>query len=135
MPGTVWGSEQALFSAPRIDNLECAFASLRALVQAQPTDRVQVCAVFDNEEVGSTSRQGANSTFLSDTLYRIAAAFGYASELPVLLGRSFMVSADNAHAVHPNHPELADLANAVWVNEGIVIKHSANQKYTTDAVS
>ncbi len=135
MPGTVWGSEQALFSAPRIDNLECAFASLRALVQAQPTDRVQVCAVFDNEEVGSTSRQGANSTFLSDTLYRIAAAFGYASELPVLLGRSFMVSADNAHAVHPNHPELADPANAVWVNEGIVIKHSANQKYTTDAVS
>ncbi len=136
MPGVLWGMEQEFFSSPRIDNLECAFASLEAIREARNKDQVLVCAIFDNEEVGSTTRQGANASFLSDVLSRIAGGLGIdAGDLPAMLSRSFMVSADNAHATHPNHPEYADPENQVFMNEGVVIKHSANQKYTTDAVS
>ena len=139
-PGTVWGAEDAYVSAGRLDDLECVYTSLTALITAQEQTRrsghVSVCALFDNEEVGSTTKQGADSTFLQDTLRRIALGLGFGEEEWLrLLSGSLMLSADNAHAVHPNHPELADPVNCVWMNEGVVIKHNANQKYTTDALS
>lgn len=136
MPGTIWGAENEYFSAPRIDNLECAFSSLKAIQEAASNDHVNVCAVFDNEEVGSTTKQGAASTFLRDVLERILVVCRVDAEKRMqMIAGSFMVSADNAHATHPNHPEYADPINQVYMNEGIVLKFSARQKYTTDAVS
>lgn len=136
MPGTVWGAANEYFSAPRIDNLECAFSSLRAIRGAKSGNHVNVCAVFDNEEVGSTTKQGAASTFLRDVISRIlVACHADMEESMQAIAGSFMVSADNAHATHPNHPEYADAINQVYMNEGIVLKFSARQKYTTDAVS
>ncbi|MBR6028162.1 MAG: M18 family aminopeptidase [Clostridia bacterium] len=139
-PGTVWGVEDAFVSAGRLDDLECVFTSVAALAEAAEasaqTGHVSVCALFDNEEVGSTSRQGARSTLLRDVLLRIREAAGLdEQDWQAALSTSLMLSADNAHAVHPNHPEYADPVNCVWMNEGVVIKHNANQKYTTDALS
>ena len=141
--GTVWGPEDCFLSAPRLDDLECAYASVLGLIAAEPAGSVGVSCVFDNEEVGSTTKQGAASTFLKDTLRRITACLSEGSETGLLpegqftraLSRSFMISADNAHALHPNHPELTDPVNRPVMNRGIVIKHNANQKYTTDGVS
>lgn len=135
-PGSVWGAHQDYFSCPRIDDLECAYSCAQALLQAQDANHINVCAIFDNEEVGSGTKQGADSTFLSDVLSRTAHALGADDDaLRAAIASSFMVSADNAHAVHPNHPEKYDVGNRVFMNEGVVIKHNANQKYTTDAVS
>ncbi|MBQ6398642.1 MAG: M18 family aminopeptidase [Clostridia bacterium] len=133
---TVWGAEDAYFSCGRIDDLECAWAAVTALTESTARDAVQVCAVFDNEEVGSGSRQGADSGFLYDTLTRMGFALGASDgEIRAAVAGGFMVSADNAHAVHPNHPEKYDKQNRVYMNKGVVIKHNASQKYTTDAVS
>ena len=97
---------------------------------------VNVYACFDNEEVGSGTKQGALSTFLSDVLSRISENLGYSREDHFrAIAKSFMVSCDNAHAVHPNHPEKTDAENCTYLNKGVVIKFSANQKYTTDAIS
>ena len=134
--GSVWGAGDAYFSCGRIDDLECAWAAVQALVRSAARDTIHVCAVFDNEEVGSGSRQGADSGFLYDTLTRLGFALGASDgEIRAATAGSFMVSADNAHAVHPNHPEKYDKQNRVYMNKGIVIKHNANLKYTTDAVS
>ena len=134
--GRVWGEEGAFVSSARLDDLECAYCGLTAIRDSRPRGHVSVCAVFDNEEVGSTTKQGANSTFLSDVLRRIALALGADEEdWHAMLRASFMLSADNAHAVHPNHPELSDPVNRAFMNEGVVVKYNANQKYTTDAVS
>ena len=123
-------------SAPRLDDLECAYTSLEAFLQAGESAAVPVYAVFDNEEVGSGTKQGAASTFLLDTLRRLCLSMGKGEEgYYTSLASSFMVSADNAHALHPNHPEYADPTNPVYMNKGIVVKSNANQKYTTDAVS
>lgn len=93
-------------------------------------------AVFNNEEVGSNTRQGADSTFLTDVLERIAHGCGLDSEAwKAAVANSFMVSADNAHAIHPAHPEYADKGEFPVLGGGIVIKYNANQRYTTDAVS
>ena len=136
VPGTVWGVNSEYLSAPRLDDLECAFASLEAFKAAKQGDHVNVCCVFDNEEVGSTTKQGAHSTFLSDTLKRIVLSLGGTEESYfAALASSFMLSADNAHAMHPNHPEYSDSQSMTFMNEGIVVKFNANQKYTTDAVS
>ncbi len=136
MPGTVWGADNAFFSCPRIDDLECAWTSMQALLNTRAKDHINVCAVFDNEEVGSTSKQGADSTFMDDVFARVCTSLGATdSQKRALAASSFMVSADNAHSVHPNHPEKYDAQNRTFMNEGIVIKHSANQKYTSDAVS
>ena len=135
-PGTVWGAKGEFFSCPRIDDLECAYTSLRAFLTARPRGHVNVYALFDNEEVGSGTKQGAASTFLADVLFRIGAALGLSdAQTRATIAASFMVSADNAHAVHPNHPEKYDADNRVYMNGGVVIKHNANQKYTTDALS
>ena len=135
-PGVVWGRDDVYFSCPRIDDLECAYTSLKGFMNAEAVGHINVFAVLDNEEVGSTSKQGADSTFLNDTLTRASSSLGMDdTHTRAAIACSFMVSADNAHAVHPNHPEMYDAQNRTFMNEGIVIKHSANQKYTTDAVS
>ncbi|MCD7806266.1 MAG: M18 family aminopeptidase [Lachnospiraceae bacterium] len=133
-PGTLIGAKEDLILSPRLDDQECAFASLKAIVETNPSDYVSLCAVFDNEEVGSMSPQGADSDFLRDTVKRIVYSMG-GSETSYMedMAGSFMISADNAHAVHPNSPEKADPTNRPAMNEGIVIKYSAAQKYTTSA--
>lgn len=127
-------------SAPRLDDLQCAFASLTAFLEAGKScsipNAVPVFCLFDNEEVGSQTKQGAASTFLYDTLNRLGSVLGLtAAEVAQKLASSFLVSCDNAHAVHPNHPEYKDANHAVYMNGGVVIKYNANQRYTTDAVS
>ena len=136
MAGTVWGVEEEFVSAPRLDDLQCVFACAQGFLQAKPSESVPVLVVFDNEEVGSSTRQGAGAGFLADTLARAAESLGIGpDEYRSLLARSFLVSADNAHAVHPNHPEYADRVDRPKLNGGVVIKANANQRYTTDAVS
>ena len=130
-PVTV-GASNELIVAPRLDDLACVFTSLEAFLSAKDTASTPVLAVFDNEEVGSDTKQGASSTFLHNTLKRIS---GSEAEYFTRLATSFMVSADNAHARHPNHPELSDAENAPILGGGVVIKCNANQRYTTDAVS
>lgn len=135
-PGSIWGAEDEYFSCGRIDDLECAYTALCAFLEARPQRNTQVYAVFDNEEVGSSTKQGADSTLLGDVFYRTAAALGADdAQTRAAMAASFMVSADNAHAVHPNHPEKYDAQNRTFMNEGVVIKHNANQRYTTDSVS
>lgn len=133
MRGTVWGASEEFISAPRLDDLQCAFASLEGFAAAKPHGAIAVLAVLDNEEVGSQTKQGAASTFLADVLERVSAALGM--DYRRAIASSFLVSADNAHAVHPNHPEFADANHRPAMNGGIVVKHNANQRYTTDAVS
>jgi len=128
-PGTVWSG---YVSAPRLDDLQCAFSALSAFMAAGESRSVPVYCLFDNEEVGSQTKQGAASTFLADVLARIA---GSEDALRRCVANSFLVSCDNAHAVHPNHPEYMDKNHAVYMNEGVVIKYNANQRYTSDAVS
>lgn len=133
---TVWGAHNEYMSCAKLDDLECAFSSLKAFLKGENSQSVSVCAIFDNEEVGSSTKQGANSTFMYDILQRINANLGRTEEqYHTAVASSFMLSADNAHALHPNHPAISDPTNPVYLNEGIVIKHNANQKYTTDAVS
>ena len=122
-------------SAPRLDDLQCAFASLEAFLQSKGGKGCPVYCLFDNEEVGSETKQGAASTFLFDTLSRLCRALGRGEDFERLVSSSFMASCDNAHAVHPNHPELCDPNHSVKMNGGVVIKYNANQRYATDAVS
>lgn len=130
------GIDNAFIAGPRLDDLECAFAGMAALVKEEPKEYVNVCAVFDNEEVGSGTKQGADSTFLKDVLERLSGKLGIdAEEYRCMLADSFLISADNAHALHPNHPEKADTVNRPIMNNGIVIKHHGSQRYATDAVS
>ena len=136
MPGTVWGADDEFVSCGRLDDLQCAFASMEGFLSAERKDSIGIHCVLDNEEVGSTTKQGAASTFLLDTLLRINSGLGrsYEEYLRTLAG-SFMISADNAHAIHPNHTDVADPVNRPVINQGIVIKFNANQKYCTDALS
>jgi len=128
--GVEWGD---YISAPRLDDLQCAFASLEAFVSADVCGSIPVYCLFDNEEVGSLTKQGADSTFLYDTLSRICVSLGL--DLRRACAESFLVSCDNAHACHPNHPELSDRNHSVYMNGGIAVKYNANQKYTSDGVS
>ncbi len=131
--GKIAGAEDELLISPRLDDLECVFGSMEAILASSPKEYCSVCAVFNNEEVGSLSRQGAASTFLKDTLIRIGEGFGICgSEYLRLIAGSFMISADNAHALHPNHQEKADVVNKPVLNGGIVVKHHGGQKYATD---
>ena len=133
---TLLGAEGEFIAAPRLDDLQCVFALLQGFLAAEESAAVPVLSVFNNEEVGSCTRQGADSTFLTDVLERISAAAGKSAEAHrAAVGRSFLISADNAHAVHPAHPELADKTEAPVLNGGVVVKYNANQRYTTDAFS
>ena len=131
--GAEVGTQGQFLCAPRLDDLACAFGCLEGFLQAGVNDAINVYALFDNEEVGSATRQGAGSTLLATVLQRIANGCGcdYARLLP----QSFLVSADNAHAIHPNHPEFSDPQNAPKLNGGLVVKFNAAQRYTTDGVS
>lgn len=136
MEPTIWGAKEEFISSPKLDDLQCAYTSLKAMINGKNDKAVNVFVCFDNEEVGSGTKQGACSTFLYDTLQRINDNLSFAKEdYYRAAAKSFMVSCDNAHAVHPNHPEKTDAENCTFMNKGIVIKYSANQKYTTDAIS
>ena len=124
---------EELVGGARLDDLQCAFGCFEGFLQAEESASVPLFCLFDHEEVGSGSRQGADSTFLQDVTGRICERMGW--ELPRLTANSFLVSADNAHALHPAHPEYADKNEYPVVNGGVVVKYNANQKYTTDAVS
>lgn len=133
---TVIGYDNELISSGRLDDLECVYTSLLGFIEAENNDHINVFAVFDNEEVGSVTKQGAMSTFLVSTLNRINKALGKSDEdYYRAIAKSMLISCDNAHAIHPNHPELFDVKNRPVLNKGIAIKESANQKYTTDAFS
>lgn len=136
VPGTIWGEEREFISSPKLDDLQCAFACFRGFTQGQKEKYISIYALFDNEEVGSATSQGAGSTFLANTLERLARSLGYSYDKTMaMIARSFMISADNAHSVHPNHPEYADPVNRPVINGGIIIKYSAAQKYATNAFS
>ena len=129
----VWGVDQSYISAMALDDLQCAWGCTQGFLKAENSRSIPVLCVFDSEEVGSYSVQGAASRLLETTLTRICNSLKMDEQ--VLLSNSFMVSADNAHALHPNHPELADGNNAPVVNGGVVLKFNANLRYTTDGLS
>lgn len=129
----VWGADDEYLSSQALDDLACGWCALQGFLQAEDTDAIAMLCVFDNEEVGSQSPQGADSSLLKTVTERICKAMYL--EQDRLLSQSFMVSADNAHALHPNHPELSDSANAPVMGGGVVIKFNANQRYTTDGVT
>ena len=130
--GALWGD---YISSPRLDDLQCVFACLKAFTSAEPSNSASVLCIFDNEETGSSTKQGADSDFLETVLKRTAAALGTVKEFGALAANSFLVSADNAQGCHPNHPELYDKNHTVYMNKGIVIKYNAGGAYTSDAVS
>ena len=130
---TVWGLEEEFVSSAALDDLACAWCCTQGFLNATETESIPMLCVFDNEEVGSSSMQGADSDMLQNVLTRICN--GLNLNLPQMLAQSFMLSADNAHAIHPNHPEYADPNNAPVVNQGVVLKFNANQRYTTDGVT
>ena len=135
-PGTIWGASNEFVSSGRLDDLQCAFSSLQGFLRGDKKEHISLFCLLDNEEVGSGTKQGAASTFLYDTLMRINASLDLTYEdYLVNLAKGFMISADNAHAIHPNHTDMADPVNRPYLNEGIVIKFNANQKYCTDGVS
>ena len=132
-PATCIGMNNEFFSAPRIDNLMCAFGTLQGFINSESENSISVFYSADNEETGSATKQGAGSVFLSDVIDRICESFGI--DRRRALASSMLVSADNGHAMHPNHPELSDAKNAPHLNGGVVIKNNAAQKYTTDGIS
>ena len=133
-PGTVWGPAGEFLSAPRLDDLACVFACTQGFLAARETTAIPVLCVFDNEEIGSETKQGAASAFLPETLQAIVDALGLTDgDYRRLVANSFLLSCDNGHARHPNHPELADASEAPVLNGGVVVKHSP--RYATDAVS
>lgn len=134
--GRVFGKDGEYILSPKLDDLQCVYASAKAMIESTPAEYINVCVVFDNEEVGSSTKQGADSTLLTDTLIRIKEALGKTeSDYLRWIADSFMISADNAHAVHPNRPEKADPTNRPYLNGGIVVKYHGSQKYATDAIS
>ena len=130
---SLWGAEEEYISAPALDDLECAWGCMQGFLKAGESESIPIVCVFDSEEVGSGSSQGAASDLLEGTLRRICESLKLNYEQ--MLSQSFMVSADNAHALHPNHPEYADTANAPVLGGGVVIKYNAALRYTTDGVS
>ena len=136
MPPTVWGAANEFLSAGRLDDLECAWGTLQGFLTASNERSIQVWCSFDNEEVGSKSKQGAGSTFFVDVLRRAVNSLGMDDEAyRCAIAKSLMFSCDNAHAVHPNHPEKTDATNCTYMNGGIVLKSHAGQKYTSDGIS
>ena len=144
--GTVWGTHDEFIGSSRLDDQECVWCTLDGFLDAAKNDKldyadetseyVKLLCVFDNEEVGSRTKQGADSDFLENLISRINDNLGRSREdYYTAYANSFMISADNAHALHPAHTEKYDPVQAPKINEGIVLKFSARQSYTTDAVS
>ena len=130
---TVWGLEEEFISAPGLDDLMCVWGCARGFLEARTSRSIPVLCVFDCEEVGSSSPQGAGGTLLSDALARISRGLGVDHDC--MMANSFMVSADNAHAIHPNRPEMSDPVHAPQINGGVVVKTSASRSYTSDGMS
>ena len=132
--GTVFGAEKEFIAAPRLDDLECVFAATKAFLAGENRENVTVLSLFDNEETGSLTRQGADSPFLSEVLERISLSCGKSREEHLrAIASGFMLSADNAHAVHPDSPEKSDPTNRCYLNGGVVVKHSP--RYASDALT
>ena len=129
--GLAWGADGEFISAPMLDDLQCAYGCFQGFLAAKESASVPVFALLDNEEVGSLTKQGADGTFLSDLVSRICEAMG--RDRASAVANSFLVSADNAHAVHPNHPEYADATHRPAMNAGVVIKHGV--RYATDGAA
>ena len=129
----VLGKDSEFLLSPREDDLSSAYSSFYAFLESENKEDVCLYCCFDNEEVGSLTRQGANSTFLKDVYSRICAFYGYGKEEAA--ARSFLLSIDNGHAYHPNYPEFSAEGHHVSLNEGVLIKYNANQSYTTDGLS
>lgn len=132
--GSIWGADGEFFSSRSIDDLQCAYTALCGFLASSPTENCAVYCCFDNEEVGSSTKQGAASTFLFDVLHRITANESE-EKFRIRLASSFLLSCDNAHALHPNHPEYSDSQNRVVMGGGVVLKFNASGKYTTDGIS
>lgn len=134
--GYLWGPKQEYLASSHLDDLQCAFTSFKAFLANEYCQAVNVFCCFDNEEIGSRTRQGAASTFLRDTLEKISKDLQRDGHgLSQALAQSLLISADNGHAAHPNYPEKNDPTNKVYMNQGIVIKYNANQSYVTDGLS
>ena len=130
----LWGRENQFVSGQRIDNLESVYTSLEAFVRSYSSNSINMIGIFDNEEVGSMTKQGMAASFLSDVIERIFTCFYYSrNDVKAVLANSFLLSADNGHAVHPNHPELYDTVNQCYLNQGVVIKTSASMGYINDS--
>ena len=130
---SVWGLSNEFISAPGLDNLLCVWACMEGFLKSGSSDSIPVMAVFDSEETGSNSRQGADSTMLATILARISRCLGLDHDR--MLANSMLISADMAHALHPNHPELADPSNAPVINGGVVMKFNASKNYVTTGLS
>ncbi len=134
--GFVWGERDEFISSPRIDNLQSVFSSLSGFLNSCDETSIPVMAVLDNEETGSLSENGADSTFLSDTLRRVSEKLSDTFEdYCRRISQSFFVSCDVAHARHPNHPELFDALNSPVLNGGVAIKYNASGRYVTNSIS
>lgn len=134
--GSFVGEDNEFFSVGKIDNLGMAYTSIKALINSDSTDFTKVVYIPDNEEIGSSTKQGAGSPFLRDILERIVYNLGGNFEdFSVSLANSFMISSDQAHSLHPNYMEANDITNFPVINKGPAIKVSANMSYTSDAVS
>ncbi|CEM60696.1 M18 family aminopeptidase [Treponema phagedenis] len=133
--GSILGANNEFFSVGKIDNLGMAYASVDALVQSESTPFTKVVCIFDNEEVGSSTAQGAGSPFLSDVLNRIVQTQGDSETFQQALAASFLISADQAHGTHPNYLEKNDITNFPIINRGPAIKLAASMSYASDAVS
>ncbi len=135
-PAVLLGADKSFLSSPHLDDLQCTFANMKGFLDAKTPKSAPVLAVFDNEEVGSSSLQGANGTFLEDTLDRIRECLRLSdNDFLACCANSFMLSVDNCHAAHPNHSDKADPTNRPKLNGGIVIKQAAPMTYLTDARS
>ena len=137
-PGTLWGADEEFVSAPRLDDIQCAFCFFGRIPAVVNTKKsIAVHCVLDNEEVGSTTKTGGGLHIPEG--HSEADQYGtwdeHRKNIYMALADSFMVSADNAHALHPNHTDKTDPVNRPVLNGGIVIKYNANQKYCTDGVS
>ena len=131
--GCLWGD---FVSSPRLDDLQCVFASLKAFENTEAGESMPVLAVFDNEEVGSSTKQGADSTFMPFVLRKLTFALGLnEADFADKIANSMLLSCDNAHEVHPNHSEMTDSNHQCRLNEGVVVKFNANQSYCTDGVA
>lgn len=128
-----WGIDEEYICAQALDDLACVWGCAQGFLNSKAGSAVPVLCVFDSEEVGSQSAQGADSELLDSVLDRLCRAMGYDKD--ILLSQSVMVSADNAHAIHPNHPEYSDANNAPVVNGGVVLKFNANKRYATDGLA
>ena len=131
--GMLWGEKNEFVSSCRLDDLQCVYTSMRAFVESNNDNAINVMYIADNEEVGSHSHQGADSDFLRNTLRRVCLDLN--ADYEIAIANSFMVSADNAHAVHPNKPEMTDKVNKTYMNKGIVIKFNSTKTYTSDGIS